>query len=344
MNTIRNYLETMFANLPNTPEVLKAKDELWQMMEDKYSELIAEGKTENEAVGTVISEFGNLEELADGLGLDKVLHPQRTTSPEGPTYTEDVTYVTRREVTFPEVKAFLKDYANGSFLIALGVYLFCTCASPVILANGLFNRFSYADNAVIIGVSILIIMIVVGVIVNVLGAMQLNRWDFLKEELCSIDYATADYVNNENARFSPMAMMIMTIGIILCALCWVPLVLVENSAFPGTVETIMIVVLLEMIGVGVFLIVLAAMLKSRYTMLLNLNDNTTVSGHYRRKDDEVHYDNKTVEGIMSVYWPVITCIYLIISFVTFSWGSTWIIWPIAAIFKMVIETAFGGRK
>ena len=69
VNTIKNYLESMFANMPNSPEVLKAKNELWQMMEDKYTELIGEGKTENEAVGTVISEFGNLEDLADVLGL-----------------------------------------------------------------------------------------------------------------------------------------------------------------------------------------------------------------------------------------------------------------------------------
>ena len=51
METIRNYLENMFLNLPNTPEVYKAKNELWQMMEDKYTELKAEGKSENEAVG-----------------------------------------------------------------------------------------------------------------------------------------------------------------------------------------------------------------------------------------------------------------------------------------------------
>ena len=38
MEAIRNYLETMFLNLPNTPEVQKAKYELGQMMEDKYQE------------------------------------------------------------------------------------------------------------------------------------------------------------------------------------------------------------------------------------------------------------------------------------------------------------------
>lgn len=44
METIKNYLENMFSHLPNTPEVQKAKYELYQMMEDKYNELISEGK------------------------------------------------------------------------------------------------------------------------------------------------------------------------------------------------------------------------------------------------------------------------------------------------------------
>lgn len=73
METLKNYLESMFASLPNTPEVMKAKDELYTMMEDKYNELIAEGKPENEAVGIVISEFGNLDEVSESLGLSTML-------------------------------------------------------------------------------------------------------------------------------------------------------------------------------------------------------------------------------------------------------------------------------
>ena len=57
METIRNYLESMFSQLPNTPKVLKAKYELGQMMEDKYSELIADGKSENEVIGTIIKVY-----------------------------------------------------------------------------------------------------------------------------------------------------------------------------------------------------------------------------------------------------------------------------------------------
>ena len=77
METIRNYLETMFMQLPNTREVKQAKRELSQMMEDKYNELISEGSSENEAVGTVISEFGNLDELSEALRE----RPERTICP-----------------------------------------------------------------------------------------------------------------------------------------------------------------------------------------------------------------------------------------------------------------------
>ena len=46
-------------------------------MEDKYNELISEGKSDNEAIGIVISEFGNLDELADSLGIKSFVNPSR---------------------------------------------------------------------------------------------------------------------------------------------------------------------------------------------------------------------------------------------------------------------------
>jgi hypothetical protein len=69
MEAIKSYLNNMFKNMSSTQEVVRAKEELPQMMEDKYTELRQQGKTENEAVGAVISEFGNLEELAPQLGI-----------------------------------------------------------------------------------------------------------------------------------------------------------------------------------------------------------------------------------------------------------------------------------
>ena len=42
MEAIREYLHNMFLNLPETPQVLRAKAELMEMMEDKYEELMQE--------------------------------------------------------------------------------------------------------------------------------------------------------------------------------------------------------------------------------------------------------------------------------------------------------------
>ena len=70
MDTIKNYLENMFATLPKNQEVLRLKNDLLESMEDKYNELKQSGRSENEAVGIVISEFGNIDEFVKELGID----------------------------------------------------------------------------------------------------------------------------------------------------------------------------------------------------------------------------------------------------------------------------------
>ena len=72
METIKNYLDAMFLKLPDTYEVRNAKKDLLALTEDKYEELIREGMAEHEAVGRVISDFGNLDEIAADLGLEKM--------------------------------------------------------------------------------------------------------------------------------------------------------------------------------------------------------------------------------------------------------------------------------
>ena len=41
---------------------------------------------------------------------------------------------------------------------------------------------------------------------------------------------------------------------------------------------------------------------------------------------------------MSVFWPTVTCIYLSVSFITFAWALTWVIWPIAAVIHAIFKS------
>jgi len=50
METIKNYLDNIFANLPKTKEMERLKSEIYYNMEEKYNELKKSGKPENEAI------------------------------------------------------------------------------------------------------------------------------------------------------------------------------------------------------------------------------------------------------------------------------------------------------
>ena len=60
---IRVYLNGLFENAPNTKKVYDLKDEIISNANEKYNDLINEGKEEKDAFEQVINEIGNVEEL-----------------------------------------------------------------------------------------------------------------------------------------------------------------------------------------------------------------------------------------------------------------------------------------
>lgn len=124
MEAIREYLHNMFLNLPETPQVLRAKAELMEMMEDKYEELMQEGMSEKEAVGTVISEFGNLDELAEELGIGGFVNQEQTQSETmGNSTTDDTSRQSDSRWGLEEVRRYLSDGRKHARMVALGVML-----------------------------------------------------------------------------------------------------------------------------------------------------------------------------------------------------------------------------
>ncbi len=158
METIKSYLEAMFAGMPDTPEVRKAKAELLQMMEDKYNELIADGTSENAAVGTVISEFGNLDELAEQLGLVKEVEESHEKNQEE----------TRRFVSLNEVKEYLSAEVTSARRVALGVLLCIISVVPTMVWAHFDNAH---DNY---GVAMMFVLIAIAVALFVMNGLSGN--------------------------------------------------------------------------------------------------------------------------------------------------------------------------
>ncbi|MBO4532873.1 MAG: hypothetical protein J5726_04160 [Treponema sp.] len=322
METIKNYLESMFRNLPNTDEVLKAKRELLQMMEDKYTELIREGKTENEAVAKVIAEFGNLDEVSASLGIKEVIGEKKERN--------------RRNVTMEEIKEYINDKIASILFTAIGVALFILCPVPTIILGEM-------DSIIWVGPTLLFVLIAVGVALCILGGNRTEQWRFIKYEPCSISPSTADFVVAEKRKFQSVHTAMFCTGIALCVCCSIPAIIIGDGHLRISENWGGVFVLL-FVAVGVAFIIYSSSRYKLYQKLLALNSEETIGGAYvQSKDKEPVYTNKTVRVIMSVYWPSVTCVYLCISFLTFQWGITWIIWPIAGVVRRLIDSIYGGE-
>lgn len=322
MEAIKNYLETMFATLPNTPEVLKAKFELEQMMEDKYTELKNEGKTENEAIGTVIAEFGNLDELASDLGIDSyVSKPQR---------------IMQNILSFDTAKEFLAAHSKHAFRIALGVLLCILCPCPVIVTSVIGSSAS-------LGIVLMFVMISIAVGIFIYSGQPISRYKQLYHHSYILDYSTAEYVRAQQENYRTTHTLQLTVGVVLCILCVVPAIVLDEL-FP-ILDELTGAFVISFAAIGVFMIVMTSIKNSSFEKLLSLNSHGTIGGSYASdRNDHIPYENPVVNAIMSVYWSTVTCIYLIISFLTYNWHITWIIWPIASVIRALIDSIFPKRK
>lgn len=68
MDAIKYHINFLFRDAPITDENVRIKKELYLHALDRYEELITLGKTESEALGTVIVEMGDRNELLENQG------------------------------------------------------------------------------------------------------------------------------------------------------------------------------------------------------------------------------------------------------------------------------------
>lgn len=347
MDTIKTYLENMFMNLPQTAEINRAKAELLNMMEDKYNELKADGKTENEAIGIVISEFGNLNELAEELGIRDYVYSGQNQQQYGNQQYNGQQYGNQqyngqqygnqqyqsqnmKTLSLEGVKEYISAIKNSSIRIAVGVFL-CICSPiAVILLSGLTENNANVNEDFMagIGVIVLLCMIACAVGIFIINGISLAKYENLKKEPFRMDTDAERYVSDlrENSRQS-FAVKI-TVGVILCIFSVIPVILV--GTLRGDDEALAIwsvALLLLVIAIAVFFFITAGMEQESFKVLLQEEE-------YNRNIKE----NKVMDAISSVYWSIITCVYLGYSFITFNWGRSWIIWPVAGVLFGAIAT------
>ena len=329
METIRSYIDNLFRSYPHTPKVQKARAELLEIMEDKYNELKSQGRSENEAIGIVISEFGNMEEIAAELEADTFLDSRK----DG----DD------REV-YPmnsdQVKEFVTKQIFGGNLIALGVALCIlapgmACIITTLGDVGVFPR-ALADT---LGGIWLIGMVAVGVGILIIQGLAIDsREKRVKGKKILLDYSTRSYVESELEAFGKQFGIRIAAGVVLCIVSVLPAVLLDAlSAGEAGYSDLSGAFLFFLVAAGVSCFITAGVRKDSYEILLGIGKVSAPSG----KEDKV------MSVVSSVYWLTVTLIYLLWSFYNNAWVTSWVIWPVAGIafgIVSVIVKAVTGKE
>jgi hypothetical protein len=277
METIKNYLETMFANLPDTEETRRAKKELFSMMEDKYNELKNSGMAENEIIGTIITEFGNVDELKESLGLDKQTEPVRVAA-----YNDVIIENSegqdgsRKILSIDEVEDYVMDNALSTFIFGLGVF-FCILspAGPVLFGGfeEIFGKNVFTNLFSGLGVGFLFLSVAIGVGLILLSSAKKKNWEFLDEKTCMLDSYTEEYVKNEMAQNNSSKLFMFALGVGCCIISVLPVSVLGTIGISSFLtEAIGPTLIFVLVGIGVFFILNSSRKASAYEKLLSLNE------------------------------------------------------------------------
>ncbi|MBP8691989.1 MAG: hypothetical protein KBI20_06960 [Sedimentibacter sp.] len=317
MNTIKNYLDNMFLGLPETEDVKRAKKELLAMMEDKYNELKNSGKTENEAIGIVISEFGNLDELADALGIRQVVDNK-----------SDINCV-----TYEEAERYLEDSRNIAPKTAIGVFLCIMSPTFLLLLLGL-NELGFLqvkeERLVAAGLAVLIGLVAAGVSFFIRYSSKLEKYEYMQKSVFQLDYNTEQMVRRVMAQDEPAYTSAVTTSVIMYILSPLSIILTALLLNSGGASIISVVGTLTIVACATYNLISKGGINNACQVLLQ-------QGDYSVKTKS----NKTFQIISKIYWLAVVAVYLLYSFTTNRWAISWIVWPIAgivfAILKIVTE-------
>lgn len=260
MEILYDFLDVTFSKFPINNETKQAKDEIWEIMEDKFQELIDEGKTQDEAIGIVLSEFGNIDELKETLGIKENVKESTTSN--------------NRVLTLEDTKKIISERIFFGYLVSLGIWLTIFAVSGAIFFLEIRSK-----KMEVVGGVFLITFISVAVGLFIYLNIRKKKWKELFNICKCIETSTVQYIQNHKEKFQSKKKLLIVIGVILCVLGIVQPIIFDgfNSSSSMSLEAISAILMLIFVGVGILLFVIINIRNKTYDSLLsfyNIDDIT----------------------------------------------------------------------
>ncbi|KXG09114.1 hypothetical protein AT864_02579 [Anoxybacillus sp. P3H1B] len=312
METILVFLDQMFASMPKTEEVLRLKQQILQGMEERYAELKQAGKSEHEAIGIVISEFGNVDELAAELGISTSGEVQDQPLPV-------------RKLTETEAYDYMKARRKTGLWTGLGILL-CVCGVSFLLVMlAIFEQSSRntvynggIELGTISGLLGMFLLVALAVGLFIYSGMQMNRFEWLEEGF-QLPNTLKLELRYRQERQGPAFRMAVISGV--CLLILSPIWILAAIYFSEEYTLYGVAFFLIMAGIAILLLVYYGNIRGAYTKLLK----EPVVIIEQKEEDRV------IGMVASIIWPLATALFLFTGFVFDQWYINWVIFPIVGI-------------
>ena len=322
METIKIYVENMFKTLPKTEELKKLKQDILMNMEEKYLELKSDGKTENEAVGIVISEFGNIDEIIKEFGIE----------------TNEINeYNGLQQVSLEGARSFLNDVKRCNFLVSIGVMLCMFGVSVLVLLfqlyeDGIIFKGLNEDKISFIPVSILLVFVVAAVAIFIFSGNLMEKYKYIEKGLFNLESNAKMAIEVESESLKSKVTFGTIIGVALCILSPIAIFLGGIISEEGYVYGTTILILI--IAVAVFLFINVSACNDGHKKLLKQEEYSEKS----RKGDRV------IGAVASIVWPLASITFFIWGFFFNGWEISWIVFPVVGILFGIFCSVYKSLK
>ncbi|MEG2290835.1 MAG: permease prefix domain 1-containing protein [Clostridium sp.] len=309
MDTIINYVENMFKTLPRTKELKNLKSEILNNMEDKYSELKLDGKSENEAIGIVISEFGNIDEIIREFGIEL-----------GNDKLEDDLV----SIDMEQAREYLRINKKANFIVSIGVALCMTGVAILVfliqlIEDGKIFSTLGEDKATFVPVTILLIFVGVAVALFIFVGVTMENYQYIDKGAFKLDSTVRIFLKEEMDSMKQNKTIGVIVGVSLCILS--PIILFIGGTFGDSGYVYGSSILIMVIALAVYIFINIGGSTERYKKLLQQAEYSIEA----RKGD------KFIGGVASVIWPLATAVFLIWGFIYDGWSISWIVYPVTGI-------------
>ena len=305
-------IDDLFVNLPQSRETLELKEEMVQNLMERYNDLLAEGKSAEEAFDIAAAGVGDVNELiAELLPSAPEPHDSIGNEAEDPE-ADDPQREWYRSFGFEGADTVAMVRHRAASLTALGVMLYILCPVPVILFGGR------------LGVMLLLALVAAATGLFIHMGMAKPKKSEMPEFGLNGGYAT---LSREAHR--RQTAKTTTVAVMLYIFCAAPVILFSNM--------IGVSLLLAMVAAATGMFIYDGIAKPKKREMTDDPPPPSRESHeylFNRGNKHRGKAGKPMSGAVS---GITLALYLLISFQTGAWHITWIIFLVGVAVNNIIK-------